>query len=227
MSWDEKNSLEFLSKSFYLSSTRLTLKLSETFLLIFVRIFGRNFKVMQVKCLLRSRCLFNSIYRRYVSTVSVNVKSLGVVRVKPQDYLESSNDEVKVKLFDKEHKEIDVNKIKAINIQSSTKAFKIDCDHCGGEKNLTMILELPLGSTPEIQLQINTKESNIHVANLQTKSVAISSVSGNVFLKNLKSGSITTETDSGNISTKSLLLGKTIKLSSKSGVSLIENIFHF
>lgn len=182
--------------------------------------FGRNFKVMQLKCLLKSRGLLSSIYRSYVSTVNVNVKSMGLVKVKPQYYLETSNDEVKIALFDKNQKEIDVSKMKSIAVQSSPKAFQVDCDHCGGEKDLIMILELPLGSSPEIQLQISSTETNVHVVNIQTKSIAISTESGNIKLKNLKSGSITTDTERGNITTKSLLLGKTIKLLSRNGVRL-------
>lgn len=175
---------------------------------------------MQLRHIFNAQYALSAIHRRFVSTVNVNVKSIGAVKIKPQDYLESSNDEVHVKLFDKDMQAIDVSKVKAIAVQSSRKSFQIDCDHCGGEKDLTMILELPIGSSPEIELQISSGESNIHVVNLQTKSISINTGTGNVSLKNLKSGSIKTETDRGNITTKSLLLGKTIKLMSRNGVRI-------
>lgn len=178
---------------------------------------------MQFKNLLTTGGIARCLYRNYVSIVNVNVNSLASIKIKPQDYLEQSNDEVKFKVFDDSNKEVDAGQVKSLEVQSDRKEFKLNCAE--GNK-FSLLLELPLASSPEIQLQISARETNVHVGNLQTKSIDISVKTGSVSLKNLKSNSITAEVERGSITTKSLLLGKVIKLMSKDGVrGIIVNTF--
>jgi DUF4097 and DUF4098 domain-containing protein YvlB len=171
---------------------------------------------MNLRQFLSARAVGRHMFRRYVSTINVNVKSLSAIKVKAQDYLEASNDEVKFKFLDEQLMEVDVDKVKSLAVQSSRKAFQVDCQDTN---KLSMIIELPLESTPEIQLNITALDASVHVANLQIQSVNITLESGDVSFKNLKSDSIRAETEHGNVSTTGLLLGKVIQLMAKNGVS--------
>lgn len=176
---------------------------------------------MHLRQMLSSGGIGRCIYRRYVSTVNVNVMTLSAIKVKAQDYLEASNDEVKFKLLDEQQKEVDMGSVKSLDVQSSRKSFQVNCSDAS---RLSMILELPIESTPEIQLNITAQDASVQVANLQIQSVKIALQSGDVSFKNIKSDSIVAGTGDGKISTTGLLLGKVIHLVSKNGVSLHKHV---
>lgn len=170
---------------------------------------------MQLKRLLASCNAIKSICRSYVSVVNVNVNSFSSIKVKLQDYLEASNDEVQFKLLDSQQREVTADKVNSLNVDSNRKEFNLNCCEAN---DLSMVLELPIESSPEVLLNVTAQKSDVHVTDIQTKGVAITVESGHISLKNVKSDSIDVETGDGNVTTKSLLLGKVIKLVSKNGV---------
>ena len=170
---------------------------------------------MQFKQLIRTGHVARSFYRNYVSSVSVNVKSLKSIRVKSKDFLEPSDEKVKLTVFDGLQKEVDVSGLTSVVVKSSLDEFKLDCQD---GKDLSVVLEVPINS-PEVEIGVKASTSDVFVENLQTKSIKIDVGSGDVSLKNLKSDLIKVETDRGCITTKSLLLGKKIFLEAEDGVS--------
>jgi Putative adhesin len=173
-------------------------------------------EIMQFKHLLLNGNLARNIYRRYVSTVNVNVKSLTSIKVKSKDFYEKEDQIVKLTLLDAQQREVDVGSENSIELLSTKDAFKFKCSE---PKAFSLILELPVESSPEIELDISADETTVHIEGLQTKSIKIDLKTGDVLLKNLKGDLIKAETDQGNISSKSLLLGKKIELDAENGVS--------
>lgn len=171
--------------------------------------------MMQLKQLLLTANIARNICRSFVSTVDVNVKSINSIKIKSKDFLETSDDKVKVILLNGQQEEVDVKEVKSFNVHSTAKVFKVETSE---PSKLSMILELPLESSPDVEIRVSTKGTNIHVENLQTKNIKIETENGSVWLKNIKSDAIKAKTTDGNISTKSLLLAKEIKLKSRSGV---------
>lgn len=171
---------------------------------------------MQFKNLLLRSNIIRSIYRSYVSTVNVNVKSLASIKVKSKDFYEKEDQKVKFTIFDAQQKEIDVGSVNSVQINSTKEAFNFKCSE---PQELSLILELPVESSTEVELYISADKTTVHVEGMQTKSIKIDLEAGDVLLKNLKSDLIKAETDRGNILTKSLLLGKNIKLEAENGVS--------
>lgn len=171
--------------------------------------------MMQLKQLLLTANIARNICRNFVSTVDVNVKSINSIKIKSKDFLETSDDKVKVILLNGQQEEVDVKEVKSFNVHSTAKVFKVETSE---PSKLSMILELPLESSPDVEIRVSTKGTNIHVENLQTKNIKIETENGSVWLKNIKSDAIKAKTTDGNISTKSLLLAKEIKLKSRSGV---------
>lgn len=158
----------------------------------------------------------NNIYRSYVSKVKVNVKSLSSIKVKSKDYFEKEDQKVKLKVFDdKTQKEVDASIFQSIEVQNSTDAFQFECSE---QSKLSIVLELPVESSPELELDISAEESKISVEGVQTKSIKIDLNAGDVLLRNLKSDLIKAETEKGNIETKKLLLGKYIHFGAENGV---------
>lgn len=170
---------------------------------------------MQFKHLLLGSNIFRNIYRSYVSAVNVNVKSLASIKVKSKDYYEKEDQKVKLTILDEQLKEVDIGSVKSVEVNSTKEAFHFRCSEL---KNLSIVLELPVESSPEIELDIEADDTKVQVEGMQTKSIKIDVKAGDVLLKNLKSDLIKAETGRGNISTKSLLLGKNIKLEAEKGV---------
>jgi DUF4097 and DUF4098 domain-containing protein YvlB len=177
----------------------------------------RNFgflAIMQLNRIILAQNFVRSIYRSYVSTVKVDVKSLSSIKVKSKDFFEKEDQKVNLKIFDGQQ-EVDAGSLKSVEIQNTVEAFQFKCSQ---PQSLSIVLEMPVESSPELELDVSAGESKVFVEGMQTKSIKIDLKAGDVMLKNLKSDLIKAETDRGNISTKSLLLGKNIELEAENGV---------
>lgn len=172
---------------------------------------------MQFKRFLLSGNIARVIQNRLVSTVNINVNSLSSIQIKAKDLHEKSDDFVKLTFLDKENKEVDASQVPSLQVSSTTDDFKMNCTEL---MQLTAVVEIPLGSSPESQINVSAGSSSVHVENLQTKSVEIKVSSGDVSFKNMKGKVVRAETGAGNILTSSTLLGQTVQLISKSGVRL-------
>lgn len=168
------------------------------------------------KRILNQKIVVTNLYQRYISTIDVNVKSLNSIRIKSKDFLaETSDENVKLTCINKNGEEIQLEKLESLKIQSSNDIFKLNCDDL---KEISLIVEIPLGSSPEAEIDIRAEKSMVQIENLQTKSIKVDLNHGNVMLKNLKSDLIDIEIDHGNISTSSMMLGKKIDFEAKNGV---------
>lgn len=177
---------------------------------------------MQLKKLILSRNIAKSIYRRFVSTVEVDVNSLSSIKVKSKDFFGSEDQKVKFTIFD-ENKEINLSSLSGIELTSNADAFKFKCSE---SKDLSILLELPVETSQELQLDVLAKKSIVQVLGIQAKSIKIKIDAGNVVLQNLKSDLIKADIDHGDIETKGLLLGKKIELEAENGVDMIDFEFH-
>lgn len=157
------------------------------------------------------------LHRRLVSTVNINVNSLASVEIKAKDLIEKSDDFVKLTFLDVNKKEVDASTVKSLQISSTTDDFKMDCTE---PTQLSAVIEIPLGSSPESNISVTAGSSLIHVTDLQAKSINIKVDSGDVFFKNLKGTTIKAETVKGNIEVKGSFVGQTVHLISKAGVRL-------
>lgn len=107
--------------------------------------------------------------------------------------------------------------LKAIDVENTVDAFHFKCSE---PKDYSIVLELPVESSPELELDVSAEKSTVSVEGMQTKKIKIDLNDGDVLLKNLKSDLIKAETEQGNITTKSLLLGKNIELEAENGVNI-------
>lgn len=161
--------------------------------------------------------VFRTLTRGFVSVVKVNASSLKSVRVKSKDFHAESDGNVKLMCFDQAGQEVNPQELKTLQINSTKESFKLKCGDLG---DISVQIEIPLESSPEAEIAVNARNlPNVHIENLQTKSIKVDLNHGNVELKNLKSDFIDVETEHGNISTKSMLLGKIIDFEAKNGVS--------
>jgi DUF4097 and DUF4098 domain-containing protein YvlB len=172
---------------------------------------------MLLKSLLLSGNIARVIHSRLVSTVSINVNSLSSIQIRAKDFHEKSDDFVKLTFLDGNNKEVDASQVKTLQVTSTTDDFNMSCTD---PMHLTAVIEIPLGSSPESQINVTSRGSNVHIENLQTKSVDITVNRGDVSFKNIKGDVMKAETKEGNILTSGTLLGKTVQLISKNGVRL-------
>lgn len=161
--------------------------------------------------------MFRTLTRGFVSVVKVNASSLKSVRVKSRDYLAESDGNVILTCRDKNGAEIAPQDLKTLQITSDKDKFHLKCGDLG---EISVQIEIPLESSPETEIAVNARNlPNVHIENLQTKSIKVDLHHGSVELRNLKSDFIDVETESGNITSKSMLLGKIIDFEAKNGVS--------
>lgn len=172
---------------------------------------------MHLKRLILTKNLLSSIYRSYVTTVKVNVNSFSSIKVKSKDFFEKENQKVKLTILDDQQKEVNAESLTAIEVQNTSDAFNFKCFE---PKNLSIILELPVESSPELHLDLTAANSKIYVEGIQTKKINIDLKAGDILLKNLKSDLIKVEANQGNIATKNLILGKNIELEAEKGVKI-------
>ncbi|CRL05697.1 CLUMA_CG018729, isoform A [Clunio marinus] len=164
---------------------------------------------MKLRQFLSNSNVLQNVFRRYVSSVSINVQSLTSIHVKSRDFMETSDNKVKFTLCDAQQKEIEASKVDSFKVLNTKDAFKLDFD---GRHELSLILELPVESSPDVCIEIIAGCANVQVGNLQAKAVDVKLDEGHVGLKNLKSESIRALTERGDIKTQSILLGKIIQL---------------
>lgn len=173
---------------------------------------------MQLKSFLLNGNIARSFYRNYVSAVSINVKALKSIKVQAKDVLGPSDDEVKLTILDSQQNQIDVANAGSLNVVSTSEAFKIECNE---PQEFSVIVEVPLSTSPEVELDIKAESSSVHVESLPTKHIDVSVDSGDISFRNIKSHKIRAETRTGNIATKSTLLANVIQLTAKDGVSSV------
>lgn len=157
------------------------------------------------------------IRRNYVSTVSVNASSLKLIKIQSNDFLQQSDDLVKLTFLDKDQKIVKPEDVKSLNVVNTPDDLRIDCTE---PHDLSLLIVIPISSSPEVQIEVAAESSNVHIEGLPTKNVAVKIGSGDIFLKEIKGHSVTAETKRGNIQTKSTLLGKIVRILAQSGVSM-------
>jgi hypothetical protein len=108
-------------------------------------------KMLQLKRVLNSN-LIRSIYRNYASVISINADIVKVIKIKPDEYEDSSNSEIRVEMIDGDNNLIKMQKHIAEITQSDTK-FKLDCHET--KEDTTVILELPIGQCHDIEIKIS------------------------------------------------------------------------
>lgn len=156
------------------------------------------------------------VHRNYVSTVSVNASSLKLIKIQSNDFLQQSDDFVKLTFLDKDQKIVKPEDVKSLKLVNTPDELRIDCTE---PHDLSLLIVIPISSSPEVQIDVAAKSSNVHIEGLPTKTIAVQVGSGDIFLKEIKGNSVTAETKRGNIQTKSVLLGKIVRILAQSGVS--------
>lgn len=173
---------------------------------------------MQFKRILFTGTIARSLCRSFVSAVNVNVNSLKSIRVIPKDVYEfSDSDEVKMTIFDSRKKEVDAKNVGSLRVVSTKDLFEITCSE---SQDISVLIEVPLSSSPEVDLEVKAESSFISVENLPAKNVDLCVGAGDISLNNIKGHLIRAETSTGNITTKGTLLAKLVQLTAKDGVSL-------
>lgn len=151
-----------------------------------------------------------------MSSVNVNVNSLNSIRVVAKDVFAASSVEVNLTILDSNKTKIDASNVESLRVVSTGESFQIECSE---PQDISVLIEIPLSSSPEVNLEVKANSSLVHVENLPTKNVDLRVESGDILINNIKGDLIKAETGDGNITTKGTLLGKLIQLTAKNGVS--------
>lgn len=175
----------------------------------------KKLEIMQLKFLLLNGAIQKSLRRNFVSVVNLNVNSFKSLRVTSKDASDSSND-VKLTILDGQKNEIDSSKVNSLKLRVTDDAFNLECSE---PSELSAVLEMPM-TAPDAKIGVNISgSSSVLVENLQAKSIEVGLNTGDVSLKNLKCELLTATIEHGNITTNNTMLGKKIRLITRSGVS--------
>lgn len=161
---------------------------------------------------------FKIVQRSLVNVLNINVLTIKSIKIKSANVEETAINPTNVtwKIFDDNNKQIDYEKEESLKVhETRTNIFTMNYQDC--KENLSVEIQLPMDAISDINLGAGS--ADIHIENLQTRQVNVISQNGDIVLKNMKGDLFNVVAGRGQVETQGLLLGQTVCLTSKNGVS--------
>lgn len=168
---------------------------------------------------------FKIIQRSLVNVLNINVLTIKSIKIKSANVEETALNPTNVtwKIFDENNKLIDYENDESLKVhETRSNIFTMNYQDC--KENLSVEIKLPMDAVSDINLGAGS--ADIHIENLQTRQVNVISQNGNITLKNMKGDLFNVVAGRGQVETQGLLLGQTVCLTSKNGVSILSNLLH-
>lgn len=161
---------------------------------------------------------FKIIQRSLVNVLNINVLTIKSIKIKSANVEETALNPTNVtwKILDGNNQPIDYDNEESLKVhETRSNIFTMNYQDC--KENHSVEIKLPMDAVSDINLGVGS--ADIHIENLQTRQVNIISQNGNILLKNMKGDLFNVVAGIGQVETQGLLLGQTVCLTSKNGVS--------